>query len=426
MLDINLLREKPEIVKENQIKAGKQAHIVDEVLKLDEKWRKIKYETDKLRSERNKVSEEINQAKKLKNEKKARELIKTAKEIPDKIKTLEEESSKLLENRDKLLSELPNIISKYTPIGKDDSENKEIKKYGKLKKISFPVKTHVEISENLKIADFDESAKTSGTGFYYLKNELALLNQALIRFGIDYMKKKGYEYIETPLMIKRGIFEGSEGSQTFSNSIYEIGNTDLALIGTAEHALMAMHKDENFKEDELPKKYFSYSMCFRKEIGAHGINEKGLWRTHQFNKIEQFIFCLPEDSEKFYDELMKNSEGILKELGLPYRVIEICTGDLAPWKHRSADLEVWRPTTKDYGEVMSLSNITDYQARTHNIRVTRRNGEREVVHTLNNTALATSRILVAILEYFQNKDGSVDIPKVLQKYTGFKKIKEKK
>jgi len=426
MLDINLLRAKPDFVKENQIKAGKKASDVDDALKLDKKWRERKLGLDNLRSKRNKISEGINQAKKNKDEKKAKELIKEAKSIPIEIKNLEIQEQELKNKLSSALSAMPNIISKCTPIGKDSSDNKEIKKFGKVKKFSYPIKTHVELAENLGIADFDESAKTSGNGFYYLKNELAYLNQALIRFTIDYMKKKKYEYIETPLMIKQDIFAASEGIQTFANSIYKVEASDLALIGTAEHALMAMHVGETFQEKELPKKYFSYSMCFRKEIGSHGINEKGLWRTHQFNKVEQFVFCLPEDSEKYYDELMKNSEGILKELELPYRVIEICTGDLAPWKYRSADIEVWRPTTESYGEVMSLSNITDYQAREHNIRVVRKNGEREVVHTLNNTALATSRILVALLENNQNKDGSINIPKSLWKYTGFKKIEKKK
>ena len=426
MLDINLLRAKPDFVKENQIKAGKKASDVDDALKLDKKWRERKLGLDNLRSKRNKISEGINQAKKNKDEKKAKELIKEAKSIPIEIKNLEIQEQELKNKLSSALSAMPNIISKCTPIGKDSSDNKEIKKFGKVKKFSYPIKTHVELAENLGIADFDESAKTSGNGFYYLKNELAYLNQALIRFTIDYMKKKKYEYIETHLMIKQDIFAASEGIQTFANSIYKVEASDLALIGTAEHALMAMHVGETFQEKELPKKYFSYSMCFRKEIGSHGINEKGLWRTHQFNKVEQFVFCLPEDSEKYYDELMKNSEGILKELELPYRVIEICTGDLAPWKYRSADIEVWRPTTESYGEVMSLSNITDYQAREHNIRVVRKNGEREVVHTLNNTALATSRILVALLENNQNKDGSINIPKSLWKYTGFKKIEKKK
>ncbi len=426
MLDINLIRNNPELVKKNQIKAGKKSIEVDELLKLDKKWRETKTELDSLRSKRNQVSEQINHAKKKNDQKLFQELLKQAKEIPEEIKAKEEHEKELKEKINSILSGLPNIISKETPTGKDSSDNKEIKKVGKIPKFTFPIKTHVELAEALGIADFEQSAQVSGNGFYYLKNELAILNQALIRFTIDYMRKKGYEYIETPLMINKDILTSSEGFQAIQNSIYEVKDTDSVLIGTAEHSLMAMHKDQVFQEDELPKKYFSYSMCFRKEIGAHGINEKGLWRTHQFNKVEQFIFCLPEQSVKFYDELLKNSEGILKELGLPYRVLEICTGDLAKWKYRSADLEVWRPTTKSYGEVMSLSNITDYQARDHNIKVQRKNQERQVVHTLNNTAMATSRILVTIIENFQNKDGSVTIPKALHKYTGFKKISPKK
>ncbi len=422
MLDINLVRENPELIKKNQIRAGKDVKEVNKLLDLDKKWREKKQEVDNLRAKRNKISEEINQAKKIKDEKKAKELIKEAQSIPEKIKKAEEEAGNLKEYSNKILNSLPNIISKKTPKGKDASDNTEIKKFGKIPKFAFQIKNHVELCEALEIADFDESAKTSGNGFYYLKNELAILNQALIRFAIDYMKKKKYIYIETPIIIKKEILTTSEGNESFANSIYEIKDSDLALIGTAEHTLMAMHKNHVFNEKELPKKYFSYSMCFRKEIGSHGINEKGLWRTHQFNKVEQFIFCLPEQSEKLYEELLKNSEGILKELKLPYRVVEICTGDLAKWKHRSADLEVWRATTKSYGEVMSLSNITDYQARDHNIKVVRKKGERQVVHTLNNTALATSRIMVAILENNQQKDGSIKIPKALWKYTGYQKI----
>ncbi|MEM3074652.1 MAG: serine--tRNA ligase [Candidatus Pacearchaeota archaeon] len=422
MLDINIIRENPELIKKNQIRAGRKASDVDEILKIDKKWREKKYESDKLRAKRNQISQEINEAKKRKDDKLREELIKEAKSIPDKIKLLDEELDVLIKKREDLLRTLPNIISKYTPDGKDFRDNKEIKKIGKPKKFSFKIMNHVEICEKLGLADFDSSAKVSGNGFYYLKNELALLNQSLIRFAIEHMKKKKYQYIETPLMLRKNIF--AEDEKTFSNSIYEVKDSDMALIGTAEHALLAMHKESVFTEKELPKKYFSYSMCFRKEIGSHGINEKGLWRTHQFNKVEQFIFCIPEDSEKLYNELLKNSEEILKELELPYRVIEICTGDLAPWKHRSHDLEIWRPTTKDYGEVMSLSNITDYQARDLNIRF-RRKDHNEFVHTLNNTALATSRILVAILENNQNADKTINIPRVLWKYTKFKKIGKK-
>ncbi|MEK6890989.1 MAG: serine--tRNA ligase [Nanoarchaeota archaeon] len=425
MLDINIFREHPEIVKANQKRANLSIDAVDEIIHLDKKWRGKKHEVDNLRSGRNKISEEINIALKKEDNKLVQELIKRAKKIPDEINEIEEEADKLKIQIDRILGKLPNLISKETPEGKDSSENVEIKKVGKILSFKFPIKTHVELAENLGLVDFEASAKTSGNGFYYLKNELAILNQALIRFAINYMNKKGYEYIEPPLMIKKEIISASEGMESLQNSIYEVNDTDLVLIGTAEHALMAMHKDQVFQESELPRKYFSYSMCFRKEIGSHGINERGLWRTHQFNKVEQFIFCLPEDSSKYYNELLANSEGILKELKLPYRILEICTGDLAKWKHRSADIEVYRPTTKEYGEVMSLSNITDYQARDHNIKVVRNTKERQIVHTLNNTALATSRILVAILENNQNKDGSITVPTALQKYTGFKKISSK-
>ncbi len=396
--------------------------MVDEVKKLDEEWRKLKFQADNLRKERNRISEEINKAQKNKDKKRAEELIKKAKEIPDKIKKSEEITEKLAIEIREVMLKIPNIISNKTPIGRNATENRKIKKAGKIK--NFKVKNHVELIEKLDLGDFDKSGEVSGKGFYYLKGRLALLNQALIRFAIDFMKKKGYEYVETPLMLNKKAIFASMDKKEIENSVYNIEGEDLHLIGTAEQSLLAYHAGDVLKEEELPKKYFSYSMCFRKEIGSHGINEKGLWRTHQFNKVEQFIFCKPEDSEKFYDELMKNSEEILKLLELPYRIIEICSGDLADWKHRSADLEVWRPTTKEYGEVMSLSNCTDYQARKLDIKCIDKHGNRRVLHTLNDTALATSRIMVAILENNQQKDSSVKVPKVLWKYTGFKEIKK--
>jgi len=425
MIDIKLIRENPKLVKDNIKKKfqPEKVVLVDRVVKLDEEWRKLKYNADKLRSERNKVSEGINKAKKEKNEKRAKELIKKAKEIPGKIQKSEQKINKLSSEIREIMLEIPNIMSKDVPIAKDEKGNKELKKAGKIRKFAFPVKNHVELTENLGIGDFDKSGKVAGKGFYYLKNELAMLDQALIRFAIDFMKSKGYTYIETPLMLNERAIYASMDKKEIQGSVYSIGGEDLHLIGTAEQSILAYHTDDVIKEEELPKKYFSYSMCFRKEIGAHGINEKGLWRTHQFNKIEQFIFCKPEDSEKLYTELMKNSEEILKLLELPYRVIDICSGDLADWKYRSADIEVWRPTIKEYGEIVSLSNCTDYQARKLNIKTVDRHGNRRVLHTLNDTALATSRIMVAILENNQQKDGSIKIPKVLWKYTGFKEIK---
>ena len=424
MIDIKLIRENPELVKENIKKKfqNEKLSLVDKVKKLDEEWRKLKYSEDKLRADRNKISEEVNKAKKEGEDYK--HLILEAKSIPDKIAKIEEKRKKLEEEIKEIMLKIPNIIWKRVPSGKTDKDNVEIKKWGKLPKFSFPIKTHVELAENLGIVDFDASARVSGNGFYYLKKNLALLNQALIRFTIDFMLKRDYEYIETPLMLNEKEIYASMDKKSIQDSVYEIKEEGKGLIGTAEQSLLAMHSGQTIHESELPKKYFSYSMCFRKEIGAHGINEKGLWRTHQFNKVEQFIFCMPEDSEKFYDELLKNSEEILKSLELPYRVLEICTGDLADWKYRSADLEVWRPTMKGYGEVMSLSNCTEYQARKLDIKYVSKDGKRRgVLHTLNDTALASSRIMVAILENNQQKDGSIKIPKALWKYTGFKEIK---
>ncbi len=427
MIDIRLIRENADLVKENIIKKA-QDHklpLVDEVKKLDEEWKKTKSEGDMLRGERNKISEGINKNKK--EGKDIQELLKQAKEMPQKIKENEEKTIRLEEEIRKIMYQIPNMISAHVPKGKDATENVEIKNGGKKPNFDFPIKNHVQLAEELDLANFDASGRVAGNGFYYLKNELALLNQALIRFAIDFMYKKGYSYIETPVMLKEKEIFASMDKTAIEQSVYSINGEDLHLIGTAEQSLLAMHSGDTISETDLPKKYFSYSMCFRKEVGAHGINEKGLWRTHQFNKIEQFIFCRPEDSERLYDELMENSSGILDALELPYRIIEICTGDLADWKFRSADLEVWRPTTGEYGEVMSLSNCTDYRARKLNIRCVDKQGNRRIMHTLNDTALATSRIMVTILENNQDKEGNIYIPKVLQPYMhDIKMISKKK
>lgn len=426
MLDIKLFRENPQIIKENIKKKSQETKLalVDKVIELDKKWRKLKSDVDNLRASRNNISKEISECKKAGKD--AKEIMEKAKKIPIEIEKNENEMVSIEEEINSSIRQIPNIIWKGVPKGKDSSENVEIRKGGKIPKFEFEAKNHVEIAESLNIANFDASAKVSGSGFYYLKNELALLNQALIRFTIDFMINKKYSYIEPPLMLREKEIFASMDKAAIEQSVYSIKDEDLHLIGTSEQSILAMHSGETIEEWNLPKKYFSYSMCFRKEVGAHGINDKGLWRTHQFNKVEQFVFCTPETSEKIYDELMENSEEILKALELPYRIIEICTGDLADWKYRSADFEVYRPTTKEYGEIMSLSNCTDYQARKLGIKCMDKKGEKRVLHTLNNTALATSRIMVAILENFQQEDGSVKIPKALWKYTGFKEIKSAK
>jgi len=426
MIDIKLIRENPGLVKDNIRRKGQdhKLKLVDEILEYDKEIKSVRSESEELRHRRNILSEEINTHKK--EGKDIKHLLQEVKDIPEKIKKIEEKLAHIEDRILNNLKQMPNIIYEHVPAGKNDKDNVEIKKGGVIRTFDFPIKTHIELLENLDLVDWEASSKVAGTGFYYLKKELAILNQALIRFTIDFMLRKNYEYIEPPLMLNEKAIFASMDKSAIEQSVYSIKDEDLNLIGTSEQAVLAMHTDNTIPESELPKKYFSYSMCFRKEIGAHGINEKGLWRTHQFNKVEQFIFCKPEDSEKLYDELLQNSEEILQALELPYRVLEICTGDLADWKYRSADLEVWRPTLKEYGEVMSLSNCTEYQARKLNIKCVDKQGNKRILHTLNDTALATSRILVTIIENNQNIDGSITIPKVLVPYMHGRTVIESK
>jgi len=424
MLNISLLRENSKLVKNSEKKRGHDPKIVNEVLLLDEKWKKELKKVEQLKHKRNVVSLEINELKKKgkSGAGKIKEMRKTVKEI----KLGEEKAKNVLEKRNLVLSKIGNIMHDKVPKGKDEKDNEVVKKWGKKPKVGFKIKNHVELVESLDIGDFDSSGNTSGKGFYFLKGDLGLLQQALVRFGIDFMLGKGYIYIEPPLMLRKEVLGAALDLEEFEKTIYSVNGEDLCLIGTSEYALLGMYAGEAILEKNLPKKYFAYSMCFRKEVGAHGINEKGLWRTHQFNKVEQFVFCKAEDSWKYFDELLKNSEEIMKALELPYRVVEMCSGDLSSWKARSYDIEVWRPTIRDYGEVMSLSNCTDYQARNLGIKSVDEKGKRRVLHTLNNTVLASSRMMVAILENFQTKEGTVRIPKVLWPYMGgVKEIKKK-
>ena len=428
MIDIKLVRENSDLIKDNIRKKfqKEKTSLVDKVIKLDDDWRKIKYDGDKIRASRNKISEEINKAKKSRDERQAKALIKKAKEIPEKIAKNEKKANKIYSEIKIILSQLPNIISKRVPIGEDESKNKVEEKIGKPIKFSFPVKTHTEIAENLGMADFDSSGRVSGTGFYYLEGDLALLNQALINYSRDIMVKEGFTYVETPLMLREEIIDRVTDLNDKEKQIYLVKDDDLALIGTSEHSLIGRFIDQTIDQKKLPLKQTSYSMCFRKEIGSHGLDEKGLFRTHQFNKIEMVVICKPEESEKFFEQMKKISIKIFKGLGIPIRVLKICSGDLGDLKYEQVDIEAYFPRRKDYFEVGSCSNLTDAQARKLGIS-TRIKGERIIPHTLNNTAMATSRALVAILENFQQKDGSVKIPKVLQKYmSGKKKLEIRK
>ena len=425
MIDIKLIRENSKLVKEN-IKKKFQTDklvLVDTVKKLDDEWRKLKYQIDKLRASRNKVSEQINKAKKAKEN--IKPIIEKAKQIPDKIKKIEEKASKLQEQIKEIMYKIPNIIHKSVPSGKNDTQNKEIKKIGKPNKFSFKVKSHVELGENLGILDFDTSAKTSGNGFYYMKGELAILNMALINFARDFMIKQNFEYVEPPLLIREEILNGVYSNTEIEQMAYKVDGEDLYLIATSEHPLIGQFIDTTLQKNKLPITQTAYSMCFRKEIGSHGIDEKGLFRTHQFNKVEMVVICKPEESDKYFEKMKKISVDILKGLGLPIRVLKICSGDLGDLKKEQVDIEVYSPRKKDYIETGSCSNLTDCQARKLGI-TTRIKGERVVPHTLNNTALATPRPLVAILENNQQKDGSVKIPRVLVPYMGGKTVIGKK
>ncbi len=425
MLDIKLFRENPEIIKESLKKRNEEHKIelVDDIIKKDLELRELKKQGDELKHKRNEISREIALLKK--SGKDVKKLLKEAKEIPKKIESIDERIKELHGQIKQALMRIPNIIDKNTPYGKTEEDSKVIKIVGQPKKFDFKLKSHGEIAELIGGADFKRSAKVSGAGFYYMTGDLALLNQALIRFAVDYLVKKGYTYVEPPLMIRRKPYSGVVDLNDFENVMYKIENEDLYMIATSEHPLVSRFMDEVILEKDLPMKFVGYSMCFRKEIGSHGVDTRGFFRTHQFNKVEQVIFCKPENSWKYFEELQKNSEELFKLLGIPFRVVDICSGELGMIASRKYDIEAWMPKQQKYREVTSCSNCLDYQARRLNIRYFDKDGNKIVPHTLNNTAIATSRALVAILENYQRKDGSIEIPKVLQKYmNGKKEIKK--
>ena len=422
MFDIKFLRENPEAVKENIKKKFKtdRLKLVDETLSKDKEWRELKGQVDNLRASRNKISKEIADAKKAGKD--AKKLLKEAGQIPEKIEGLEKKMYSLEEEISVLLSKIPNMMHGSVAVGKDDSENVTMRKIGKPREFNFEIKNHAEIAENLGVADFDASARTSGNGFYYLSGDLALLNQALIRFVIDKMVSKGFLYVETPLMLRGKVIQNVTDLNDMKNQIYKIEDEDLYLIGTSEHSLIGRFIDTILPDKNLPMKFASYSMCFRKEIGSHGIDEKGLFRNHQFNKVEMVVICRPSESMKFFEEMQEITVEIFKDLGIPVRVLGICSGDLGDLKHIQVDIEAWSPRKKAYFEVGSCSNLTDAQARKLKIRVDTGKGEKFVPHTLNDTALATSRAMVAILENYQQKDGSVKVPDVLVPFMYGKKV----
>lgn len=416
MIDIRLIRESPELVKEN-IKKKFQDHklkLVDELKKKDESWRELKQQTDDLRASRNKISIQVGEAKKAGKD--AKKLLAEAKKIPFEIEKIEKKSNKLEEEIKSLLMQIPNILHSSVPIGKDSSKNVVREVIGKPSKPAFEIKNHAELAESLGLADFDTAAKISGNGFYILRGSLALLNQALISYARDFMVKHGYEYLEPPLMIRQNILDGVYSKSDIDQMAYKIQDEDLYLIATSEHPVIGMFQNKTLTYKQLPLKLTAYSMCFRKEVGSHNLDEKGLYRTHQFNKQEMVVICKPEDSYKFYSELLHLSKELFKNLGIPIRELESCSGDLSDLKAKGADLEAWSPRQQKYFEVTSVTNMEEAQARRLGIKFTDEKGNKRFVHTLNNTAIATSRALVAILENFQQADGKIKVPTVLEPY----------
>ena len=424
MLTIKFIKENPNIVKKDLKKRNDPEKVkwIDLILKKHSQYLDLLKKEQELRYRRNLVTDEINQLKK--QGQSIKEKIKEAKEFPQKVHELTNKVETLRNEIKYYLMRIPNVLHDSVPRGKDETENKTVRKWGEIKKPSFELKSHGEIIEKLNLGDFDSAAKVSGRGFYYLLGDLALMELALQRFAIDILTKKGFTLTEVPLMLRKKPYEGVTDLGDFETMMYKVENEDLYLIATSEHAIGARLMNHTFEEKELPLKFVGVSPCFRKEIGSHGVDEKGLFRVHQFNKVEQFIFCKPENAWQLFEDLIKNAEELCKKLKLPYKITSICTGDIGTVAAKKYDLDVYMPREKAYKEVVSCSNCTSYQAVRLNIKY-QKGQEKEYVHTLNSTAIATSRTLRAILENYQQKDGTVKVPAVLIPYMNGKKILEK-
>ena len=421
MIDIKLIRENPELVKEN-IKKKFQDHklaLVDEVAELDVKFRQTKNKADDLRAERNSSSKEIGNLMRQGLKEEAEALKTKISNINEEISSLEAEEVKLAEEIKNRMLIIPNIIDDSVPIGKDDSENVENEKFGEPQEKNFDIPYHVEIMEKLNGLDLESARKTSGTGFYYLMGDVARLHSAILAYARDFMIDRGFTYCIPPFMIHGDVVTGVMSFAEMENMMYKIEGEDLYLIGTSEHSMIGKFIDTILKEDTLPHTLTSYSPCFRKEVGAHGIEERGVYRVHQFEKQEMIVVCKPEDSMDWYEKLWKNSVDLFKTLDIPVRTLECCSGDLADLKVKSCDIEAWSPRQKKYFEVCSCSNLGEAQARRLGIRVDGKDGK-YFAHTLNNTVVAPPRMLITFLENNLNEDGSVNIPAALRPYMGNK------
>ena len=417
MLDIKMIRENPENIRK-MLKDRDVQFDLDLLLELDRKRREMIISTDNLRKKKNEMSVKISEAKKIGNE--AIPIIQEMQVVSKELTNLEEVQNKTESEYSKLALTIPNVLHESVPCG-DDSANKEIRKWGAVPQFDFEVKDHIDISESLNLLELERAAKTAGARFYYLKGDLVMLNQALIKFGLDFLSEKGYTMFQPPYMINRKSMEGAVILDDFEDVIYKIEDQDLYLIGTSEHAMVSMYSDEILDGNSLPARYAAISPCFRKEAGAHGKDQKGIFRVHQFEKIEQFVFSKPEDSWKAHENMIAITEEFFQKLEIPHRVVLLSSGDMGKISAKTYDLEVWMASQNAYREAVSCSNCLDYQSRRLKIRFRdKTNEDTQYIHTLNSTLVATERTMVTIMENFQTKDGHVNIPNVLQKYMGKK------
>ena len=427
MLDIKFVRENPEIVKQNIRNKfqDKKLPLVDEVLELDKRNREIKQEVEALRAERNKLSKEIGGLMKQGKKEEAEEVKRQVAASADRINELSAEEAEVEEKLKTNMMVIPNIIDPSVPIGKDDSENVEIERFGEPVVPDFEIPYHTEIMESFNGIDLDSARKVAGNGFYYLMGDIARLHSAVIAYARDFMINRGFTYCVPPFMIRSNVVTGVMSFAEMDSMMYKIEGEDLYLIGTSEHSMIGKFIDTIIPEEELPKTLTSYSPCFRKEKGAHGIEERGVYRIHQFEKQEMIVVCKPEESKMWYEKLWKNTVDLFRSMDIPVRTLECCSGDLPDLKVKSVDVEAWSPRQKKYFEVGSCSNLGDAQARRLKIRINGENGK-YFAHTLNNTVVAPPRMLIAFLENNLQADGSVKIPEVLQPYMGGMKVIEKK
>ena len=417
MLDIKFVRENPEIVKDNLRRRGDEQRIVsvDELLANDTKWRSTQSDANNLRRKRNEITEQIARLRNKGEDTSA--LLKEAGQIPDQIRDLEKQTTELEGTITAILMELPNIMHESVPFGKDENDNQEVRKWGDPPKFSFQPRDHIDLASMLGLIDMERAAKVAGARFYYLRGDLVKLNYALIRFALDFLELKGFNLCQPPYLLRRAAVGGAVALSDFEDVLYKVEGQDLYLLATSEHAMLAQHMDEILDGKSFPLRYGGVSPCFRKEAGAHGRDTKGIFRIHQFEKVEQFVFCKPEDSWNEHEKMIGNAEELFQMLKIPYRVVNVCTGDLGIVAAKKYDLEAWFAGQGAYREVVSCSNCTTYQAVRSKIRFREKPDEPTAwVHTLNSTLVASERTLIAVMENYQTKNGSIMIPEVLQPY----------